>query len=204
MEFYHNIITEKSFKVLQTLRKQFKFILIGGWAVFLYAHSLKSKDIDLIIDYDELNKLKENYEVFKNERLKKYELKLEGADVDIYLPHYSELGIDISRIQKSAVIREGFKIPKLEILFLLKLYAYNQRQGSLKGKKDEIDIFSLAFLPEFNWEEYKKFVNEFQFENYHQFFISLLKRTTNIPSLAINEQKMAKERKEIINKFQIE
>ena len=50
-EFYHELITEKSFKILQDLRKKIKFILIGGWAVFLYARTLKSKDIDIIIDY---------------------------------------------------------------------------------------------------------------------------------------------------------
>ena len=52
-EFYHDLITEESFKILQEFGKKFKFILIGGWAVFLYAKSLKSKDIDIVIDYDE-------------------------------------------------------------------------------------------------------------------------------------------------------
>lgn len=202
-EFYHNIITEKSFQFLQTLRRKYKFILIGGWAVFLYSHSLKSKDIDLIIDYDELNKLKDDFEVSKNERLKKYEIKQGGIDVDIYLPHYSDLGIDIAKAQKSVVNREGFKIPALEILLLLKLYAYSQRQGSLKGKKDEIDIFSLAFLPEFDWEKFKALAEENGFEKYRDKFINLLKSTSRIPELNIGDQKMAKLRKNILEKLSL-
>jgi hypothetical protein len=58
MQFYHEIITEKSFQFLQELKREYEFVLIGGWAVFLYSHSLKSKDIDIIVDYSELAKLK--------------------------------------------------------------------------------------------------------------------------------------------------
>ena len=75
MEYYHSLITQKSFDFLQKLRREFEFILIGGWAVFLYSHSLKSKDIDIIVDYSQLAKLKEIYNVAKNDRLKKYEIK---------------------------------------------------------------------------------------------------------------------------------
>ena len=50
MQYYHDIITEKSFEFLQELKKKFNFVLIGGWAVFLYARTLKSKDIDIIVD----------------------------------------------------------------------------------------------------------------------------------------------------------
>jgi len=58
MEFYHELITEKSFKILQDLKRKFNFILIGGWAIYLYTKTLKSKDLDIILDYDELEKIK--------------------------------------------------------------------------------------------------------------------------------------------------
>ena len=54
MEYYQNIITAKSFQILQALKRQYDFILIGGWAVFLYTRTLKSKDIDIIVDYPAL------------------------------------------------------------------------------------------------------------------------------------------------------
>jgi len=53
-EFWHNLITEKSFHLLQEFKKDFDFVLIGGWAVYLYTDSLKSKDIDIIVDLETL------------------------------------------------------------------------------------------------------------------------------------------------------
>jgi len=202
MEFYHNIITQQSFQYLQDLKKRYDFILIGGWAVFLYTHALKSKDIDIIADYSELAKMKEDYDVFKNERLQKYEIKIGEFDIDIYLNHYSDLGIDISEVEKSARSKEGFLVPSLEILFLLKLFAWENRRGSAKGQKDELDIFSLITLPEFNWEKYQKLIKDFRFEKYQELFVALLKRTKSVRELAINEQKMAKIKKEILGKIE--
>jgi hypothetical protein len=198
MQFYHDIITKKSFEYLQQFRRKHKFILIGGWAVFLYSKALKSKDIDIIIDYDELAKLKELYEVRKNERLRKYEISEGNFDIDIYVPHYSELGIDIAEIIKNSVNKEGFTVSALEILFLLKLYVWLERRGSSKGQKDELDIFCLAMLPQFNWRKYLRLVKELKFFKYHKEFIKLLKNTREIRKLAVNEQKMAKIRKNIL------
>lgn len=36
MQFYHNLITAESFELLKKLQAEFRFILIGGWAVFFY------------------------------------------------------------------------------------------------------------------------------------------------------------------------
>jgi len=53
MDFYHDLVTDKSWELLKKLKKNYDFILIGGWAVFLYTHALKSKDIDLVCEYDQ-------------------------------------------------------------------------------------------------------------------------------------------------------
>lgn len=58
MAYYHDIITEKSWVELKNLAKNIKFILIGGWAVYLFSKTLKSKDIDIIVDYPRLSRLK--------------------------------------------------------------------------------------------------------------------------------------------------
>lgn len=195
MEYYHNLITEKSFQILQDLKKKYRFILIGGWAVFLYGKGLKSKDIDIIVDYDELEKLKNDFSLVKNERLKKYEVKFGEIDIDIYLPHYSDLGVDIEKIKERVVSYQGFTVPEPEILLILKLYAWKQRSGSVKGQKDEIDIFSLITLPEFSWKKYLNLIKEFKFEKYHNYFINLLKNTREIRELGINEQKISRIRK---------
>lgn len=201
MQFYNDIITRRSFVYLQGLKKKYKFILIGGWAVYLYSKSLKSKDIDIIIDYDVLAKIKESDKIFKNERLHKYEINAGNFDIDIYVPHYSELGIEVAEIQNYVVNKEGFSAPVLEILLLMKLFAWHNRRGSSKGQKDELDIFSLAFLPEFNWKKYLEFVKKFNFSEYSKEFTQLLKRTHSIKELDVNEQKMSKIKKQIMSEL---
>ena len=47
-DYYHQHITDKSWLVLQGLGKECSFILIGGWAVYLYTHREHWKD-DLMI-----------------------------------------------------------------------------------------------------------------------------------------------------------
>ena len=89
-EFWHNLVTDKSFTLLQELTKCFDFVLIGGWAVYVHTKALKSKDIDIIVDFADLEKLRFAFPLVKNERMRKYEIKADGFDVDIYAPHWSD------------------------------------------------------------------------------------------------------------------
>ena len=203
MEYYHNLITEKSFQLLQRLRRERHFILIGGWAVFLYTHSLKSKDIDIVIDYDELEKLKNEFVVTKNDRLKKYEIKIDGIDIDIYLPFYSELGVSAETIQKFVVTSEGFTVPQIAVLLILKQVAFSDRQGTPKGEKDKIDIFSLLALQEIDWEFYQKLTAAAGLKHLPNELKSLLKQTVEIKELDLNQAKMAKLKKEVSNSLAV-
>jgi len=201
MQFYHSLVTEKSYEFLQDLKRDYQFILIGDWAVYLYTRALKSKDIDIIVNYDELAKLRENFDVFKNDRLKKYEIKTGEFDIDVYLPHYSKLGVDAQEIQKKSIVREGFVVPELEMLFLLKLFAWKNRKGSAKGRKDELDIFSLIFLPEFDSKKYLVQIEKHRMDELHGDLAALIKNTSRIEELGINEQKMAKLKKIILKQY---
>lgn len=201
MEYYHQLITEKSFQLLRQLRLDYNFILIGGWAVFLYTNSLKSKDIDIIIDYDELEKFKKNFDVAKNDRLKKYEIKREGVDIDIYLPFYSALGLPAEEIRKHVRTCEGFTVPRMEILLILKQVAHAGRQGTPKGEKDKIDIFSLLALGEIDWEFYHKLIEGAGLKHLAAELRSLLKQTVEVKELNLNQAKIAKLKKEIIVHF---
>ncbi len=198
MEYYQQLITEKSFQILQNFKKNSQFILIGGWAVFFYTHSLKSKDIDIIIDFAELENLKKKHEIFKNDRLKKYEIKLETTDIDVYLPFYSELGLPISTIESWTASLEGFIVPKIEILLILKQVAYFGRQGTPKGEKDKIDILSLLNLKTINWQFYEQLLSENNLLKLKQGLIDLLKQTTEVKELNLNQNQMAKLKKEIL------
>ena len=145
--------------------------------------------------------MKEEHNVFKNERLKKYEIKTGEFDIDIYLDHYFRLGIDIAEIKKNTQNKDGFNAPWPEILLLLKLFAWENRRGSAKGQKDELDIFSLVALPEFDWEEMASFARQFKFQKYSLEFKLLLKKTARVKELGLNEQQFSKLKKKILPKL---
>lgn len=43
-------IVDRSWEVLGELKEYADFVLIGGWAVYLWTGRLKSRDIDIFID----------------------------------------------------------------------------------------------------------------------------------------------------------
>ena len=59
MEFWNSTLTEKSWRILLDLKKTIPhFVVIGGWAAYLWTNQHKSKDIDIIINFEDLQALK--------------------------------------------------------------------------------------------------------------------------------------------------
>lgn len=197
MPYYHDIIVEKSWKALCALRQKYKFILIGGWAVFLYTKALKSRDIDFVCDYDELMKLKSDYDLIKNDRLKKYEIHTGEFDVDIYVPFYSELAIPVPDLARMAKSLDGFEVLSPEALLILKQKAYLDRGGSMKGEKDKIDIISLLNSP-INFAGYKRLLKKYHLENFRENLIRLLKETREVPELSLGRHTLSKLKKSVL------
>ena len=154
--------------------------------------------IDIIIDYDELSRLKKKFTVAKNDRLKKYEIKMDGIDIDIYLPFYSALGLPAEEIKEYTRARGGFTVPRIEALLALKQTAYAGRQGTPKGEKDKIDIFSLLALREIDWNFYHKLTENAGLKHLPAELKSLLKQTVEVKELNLNQTKIAKLKKEIL------
>ncbi len=173
MEYWHELITEKSWKILQQLKGKFKFILIGGWAAYLYARTQKSRDIDIIVDIQTLQQIKNKYELRKNDNLKKYEIKIEEIDVDIYVPFYSKLAVPAERIESQKI--EGFDVAKPEELLILKQGAELDRKHSEKGEKDRIDIMSILLNCQINFDRYKKILKNSNQEHLIINLIEILK-----------------------------
>jgi hypothetical protein len=197
-EFYHDLVTEKSFKALQDLKREFNFILIGGWAVFLYSKALKSKDIDIIIDYNQLEEFKKKFNVFKNERLKKYEAKLEEMDIDIYLPFFSDLKFPVAEIKNHIQSVEGFKVPIPEALLILKIGAYFERKETTKGSKDLIDIFSLLKSGEINWKTYREIIEKYNLDETNERLKGLVSSQKAISELDLLNHQIAKLKKQVL------
>ncbi|RDV82331.1 hypothetical protein DXX99_07925 [Ammonifex thiophilus] len=144
---YHDEIVERSWRTLLELRKRYDFVLIGGWAAWVYTQKEKSKDIDIVVDFPELAKMRRELFPSRNGRLKRYEVNVDGFDVDIYVPYFSTtLFLPPEFVIRNAVLRGGFRVPEVEVLFLLKYGAWKERKQSLKGEKDYRDLLSLAPL----------------------------------------------------------
>jgi hypothetical protein len=199
MNFYHDLITQKSWGLLQRLRKQYQFILIGGWAVYLYTQALKSKDIDLVLAYEELEKIKNDFSLSKNERLKKYEARAQEAEIDIYVPYYSKLGLPVEDLEKFSISLQGFKTVKEEVLALLKQQAFQERKRSLKGRKDLIDLVSLFRLDSFDWQKYQQLASKYHLEQSLASTKELLQQTSSLKELNLNVHQTAKLKKKILS-----
>jgi hypothetical protein len=201
--FYQQIIIEKSWQILKQLKKEIDFILIGGWAVYLYTKALKSKDIDIIVNYDQLGRFRKKYQVFKNERLAKYEIKKEGIDIDIYLPYFSNLGLPVEKLINFVEKKETFTVLEKEALLVAKLKAFSDRKATIKGQKDKIDIISLLFLPDFDFEFLRRIVKDCQLADYLKMAYEILMTTQEVQELGFNKHFFAKKKKEVLGKFDI-
>lgn len=199
MAYYHDMVTEKSWQELQLLTKKIRFILIGGWAVYLYTKTLKSKDIDIIIDYDQLPHLQQDYKLTKNERLKKYEAKKGPVEIDIYLPHFSHLGIPAEDLFKKTHQYEGFMIVIPEILLALKLYVLSQRGRTPKGGKDFLDIISLFQLPNMSAKEIQKTLDQYRLAGVWENFLKHLEEHREAVELGLDQYQFSKIKKQILN-----
>jgi hypothetical protein len=187
MAYYHDLITQKSWEELKKLKKTTNFILIGGWAVYLYAKTLKSKDIDILIEYSEIVKLKKNYDFTKNERLKKYEARRGEVQIDVYLPHYSELGIPIEDLMNQKTSIEGFDVLKKEYLIALKLFTLKARGRTVKGQKDFLDLLSLFMIAEINKKTLNFIINKYKLNSSLIFFREMMDEYVEIPELNLNK-----------------
>lgn len=201
MAYYRDIVTEKSWGALQVLRHDYEFVLIGGWAVWIYTKQLKSKDIDLVVDLKTLSKLKNNFTVTKNNRLHKYEIIQEEVQIDIYVPFWSQIGIPCEEILVKAQHVEGFRLPPPEALLTLKQIAFLARAGSSKGRKDVLDIIGLLNLPEFNWARYREFAALTK-QDLPAFLKELLSENTQIPELHLNSHQFSRLKKKWLSSLE--
>lgn len=153
-EFWNEGITKASWEKLQELAQQHDFVVIGGWAAWLWTKQHKSRDIDIVVDFKELGRLREKYDVSKNERLKKYEIRLGDFDVDIYTPFYSKLELPAEELLLEKVKIESIRTISCESPLILKQGAEIDRRGTVKGRKDMIDIMALLLWAPINLQDY--------------------------------------------------
>jgi len=198
-EYWPEHVTRESWERLVDLAREIDFRLIGGWAVYLYTGLHKSRDIDIVVDLDTLSYLREHYDLRKNLDLRKYEIREKGFDIDVYVPYFSRLVIppeDILRMER-IVIRGIPTIPP-EALLLLKLDAWRERGGSVKGGKDEIDIITLVMYTEMRWSLFFKLAKKYKRPGIEKDLARLVRGFDRLEYLSKDFQEYNKWKKEIL------
>lgn len=199
MEYYHSLITEKSWQELQSLKKIVDFVLIGGWAVYFYTKALKSKDIDIIVDFDQLPIIEKYYRLNKNERLSKYQAVKGEIDIDIYLPHFSQIGIPVEELMNKTTQIEGFKAIDINYLLALKVCTLAERGRTPKGRKDFLDLISLIMSGRVDLKKVREIMRQFKLERVIQVLQEFLQETTEVEELNLNSHQFSKLKKLIIS-----
>jgi len=196
-------LTEKSWDLLLKIAKEpFKFVLIGGWATYLWTKQHKSKDIDIALtDIKELDYLKQKYDLKKNDNLKKYEISFGDIDIDIYAPYFSKLSMPVEDLKDYSAKVEGLSVLKPEPLLILKQGAEFDRKDSVKGIKDQIDIMTLLFFTGFDFKLYFDLLKKYRIEHYFQRLKQIVNNYKEYNYLNLTPRELKLKKKEIVKKF---
>ena len=196
MEFWNELVTGKSWEVLLKLRREpVPFTLIGGWAAYLWTRMQKSKDIDIVLDdHAGLEYLKQHFTLKKNDSLRKYEIIVDGIDIDIYVPYFSRLTLPAEDIRGYSTIVENIRVARPEALLVLKQGAEMERGDSVKGRKDRLDIMALVLRTEMDWQLYRELLERYSLAGHLQRLRGIVTGFEDIRYLGLNprEFKLAK------------
>lgn len=152
--------THNDFKKLlstcKTLSEFFEegLVYIGGIAVYLHSinHERTAQlaesthDADLYISFADMADLRDIEEVTPNRRLQKSQFIKSGFEFDVYTERLSSLIVPYDQVLAHSIQYDGLRVASLEHLFVLKLEAYLNRQGSSKGNKDARDLIQIAMV----------------------------------------------------------
>ncbi|MBI2140722.1 hypothetical protein HYU14_07405 [Candidatus Woesearchaeota archaeon] len=205
-EYWNSLLTEKSWSILQEIAKipkeKFSFIVIGGWAAYLWTKLHKSKDIDIALaSISDLEYLKKHYALKKNDRLKKYEISFEEIDLDIYAPYFSQLPIPIEDLQGLSTHVEGFSVVKPEALLVLKQGAELDRIGSVKGIKDQVDIMTLLYRCQVDFREYHTLLKKYKLEHFYPRLVSIIKNFKEFEYLGLTPREFKLKKDKALEKL---
>ena len=202
MEFWNSDITNESWKELLVLSTKYNFILIGGWAIYLYTKLQKSRDIDMVVDYDQIKLLSVDFEMRKNPSLYRYEIKFQKFDIDVYTPFYSKLTVPPEDLINNYTLIENIRVPRVEELLILKLGAFDDRMNSIKGQKDRLDITGLAFYSNIDYSRLKTLLNKYEKPSYIDLYVNAIAHIEKrlLPFLNLNESTNAKMKKKTLKK----
>lgn len=143
--------------------------------------------------------LKNSYDLRKNDKMKKYEIKTGEIDIDIYVRHFSPLIIPPEKIEATKI--EGFDVAKPEFLLALKQAAEEQRSSSEKGEKDRVDIINLLLKCDIDFAKYAGLLRESNKEHLIRKLITIVKTCKEYDYFGMNPREFKLSKESIIRKI---
>lgn len=201
MEFWNSDITGESWNQLISLSKKYKFVLIGGWAIYMYTKLQKSRDIDMVVDYVQTRPLFADFQMRNNPSLRKYEIKFQKFNVDVYTPFYSRLSVSPQDLLNNYRVIENIMVPRVEEMLILKPGAFYDRKSSIKGQKDRVDIAGLVFYSTVDYSRLRVLLNQYKKESYMDLLLDAVGNIDRhlLPYLNLNESTYSKIRKRTLD-----
>ena len=160
-QFWNEEQTSKSRALLNKLSSEVDFVLIGGWAVFMYTKQQMSLDLDIAIGYDALAYFRKyginDYNGFSI----KYSV-INGVYVDLFIEGFSDkdLPVPVKEILSNYNNIEGIKVVEKELLLLLKLWGY-YRSDQHKIRKDILDVIALLLYANIDFAKLKGYIEKY-------------------------------------------
>ena len=120
-----------------------------------------------------------------------------------YVPKFSKLIIPVEDILNLTIEKEGFIMPRPEVLLILKLNAFIDRGKSPKGRKDMTDIAGLVFFADCDFNFFKELTIKYGLPDYPRVLLSIIENfdRSYISNLGLNQNEFAKLRKKYIEEI---
>ncbi|MEM3208947.1 MAG: hypothetical protein QXE33_03440 [Candidatus Micrarchaeaceae archaeon] len=160
-QFWNEEQVKRSRELLNAIAGAVDFVLIGGWAVFMYTRQQMSLDLDIAIGYESLEYFRKyGIKDYKNISIK-YSV-IDGTYVDLFIEDFSdrELPFPVRVILNNYTTIEGIKVVNKELLLLLKLWGY-LRADQQKIRKDILDVLALLLYGDIDLEKFKNYIEEY-------------------------------------------
>jgi len=162
VQFWNEEQTKKSRELLNTLAGSIDFVLIGGWAVYMYVRQQMSLDVDMAIAYSSLEYFRK-YGMNDYKGIKAKYSVVNGVYVDLFIEDFSDkdLPVPVSTILKEYNTIEGIKVANKELLLLLKLWEYF-RADEQKIRKDMLDVLGLMLYGDIDLKKFKAYIDAYK------------------------------------------
>ncbi len=99
---------------------------------------------------------------------------------------------------KDITVVNNFSLLKIEPLLITKINGYFNRQISIKGQKDLIDIWVLLLLTDIDFCYFFKLIKKYHLNKFFNLLLRIIKETKEIKELKINQYRLGKKKKEIL------